>query len=1202
MATAALRLTGNVIFNQSGNGNARVQMEQIGFPAHVITSGRLDSARLPANPQIFGNLTPIANVTYDLGSATHRWRDLYLSGNTIVLGNTFIREGEDQSVQLGGSTTTVTAESFAGNGALLTHLDASQLTSGVVPNSRISGAYTGFTTLETSGDVTVGGNLYVLTGNVVEIQTETQITDQLIVTNAGTGPALIVDQTGSEDIADFKDDGNVVVRIHDGGAVSIGGDVAAPLGTLHVVGNVYASGVYSGNGALLTSLDASELTGGILPAARFGANVKIGTGAGETEAFSNIIAIGVGAGASSQGMGWFEGTYADDGGDAIAIGRNAGASMQGEGSVAIGLAAGFMEQGRPEDPAGDSYIGNAVAIGIYAGSSSQGSESIAIGSSAGNSNQGIHAVSIGSSAGRVYQRVRAVAVGHLAGSNNQGAEGVAVGYGAGQTSQNNAAVAVGGRAGQTLQGSNAVAIGLNAGQTSQNQWAVAIGEGAGASNQTIYSVAIGRFAAEIGGTAGFGQQVAIGHEAGRTSQNNYAIAIGRATGQDTQGSFAVAVGGLAGQTSQGSNAVAIGWRAGESNQASNSIVINATGATVNNTTANSCVIKPVRDVASVSRRVALYDSTSGEVSTNSANFVVDASNRVGIGNQAPARALHVGDSSDLITDTNAIRVESRGFAGLEILGDSTNATTGGEPGGAFVQLSQDGGIVASIIGMVQNAGGDGKGGSYTGTLTNSTLVGGQYSGGALHLGTSSTVRATISSGGNVGIGTTAPAYTLDVSGTARITSNLFFNNQVQNNMITLYGSTGLADTDVYGFGINSSTLRYNAGTGAIHRWFTNNVSTMHLGSTGTLSVRLGINTGFDGSAHPAGDHRIRNHAVTTAGGFVAANDGYTDVWGLRNGTSDNNAVFYAVSGNVPRHLLDKAGRVWARSELYAGVQRTDAGASTTYTTGDFRHIAYGGTGGAFTASTDGQTWIRGIRNATAGDEALFYADSGGLVRGKLDKNGSWWARNSYFAGRTRGSNNATDLFIAGNHGFFAYDTVSNTYSFMRARNTSDTVLVIDILVAGARKFSVSSAGAMNSVSGSLTGHSDMKLKQDISDAHSQWEDLKKFKWRRYRLKREVEEHGDDTAKHYLGVIAQEIQDTSPHLVDPMYKTDENHNNTDEIDFYTVNYGAIWMKSAACLKEAMLRIEALEAENAALKSQFEARLAALEASASASASA
>jgi hypothetical protein len=36
--------------------------------------------------QIVGDLIPSDNVTYDLGSSSNRWRDLYLSGNTIDLG------------------------------------------------------------------------------------------------------------------------------------------------------------------------------------------------------------------------------------------------------------------------------------------------------------------------------------------------------------------------------------------------------------------------------------------------------------------------------------------------------------------------------------------------------------------------------------------------------------------------------------------------------------------------------------------------------------------------------------------------------------------------------------------------------------------------------------------------------------------------------------------------------------------------------------------------------------------------------------------------------------------------------------------------------------------------------------------------------------------------------------------------------------
>jgi hypothetical protein len=36
------------------------------------------------------SIIPAANVTYDLGSASYQWRDLFLSGNTINLGGATI--------------------------------------------------------------------------------------------------------------------------------------------------------------------------------------------------------------------------------------------------------------------------------------------------------------------------------------------------------------------------------------------------------------------------------------------------------------------------------------------------------------------------------------------------------------------------------------------------------------------------------------------------------------------------------------------------------------------------------------------------------------------------------------------------------------------------------------------------------------------------------------------------------------------------------------------------------------------------------------------------------------------------------------------------------------------------------------------------------------------------------------------------------
>ncbi len=54
------------------------------------TSPTLTTATLSGNTNITGHFLPTANITYDLGSATNRFRDLYLAGTTIYLGTTKI--------------------------------------------------------------------------------------------------------------------------------------------------------------------------------------------------------------------------------------------------------------------------------------------------------------------------------------------------------------------------------------------------------------------------------------------------------------------------------------------------------------------------------------------------------------------------------------------------------------------------------------------------------------------------------------------------------------------------------------------------------------------------------------------------------------------------------------------------------------------------------------------------------------------------------------------------------------------------------------------------------------------------------------------------------------------------------------------------------------------------------------------------------
>jgi len=138
-----------------------------------------------------------------------------------------------------------------------------------------------------------------------------------------------------------------------------------------------------------------------------------------------------------------------------------------------------------------------------------------------------------------------------------------------------------------------------------------------------------------------------------------------------------------------------------------------------------------------------------------------------------------------------------------------------------------------------------------------------------------------------------------------------------------------------------------------------------------------------------------------------------------------------------------------------------------------------------------------------------------------------------------------------------------------------------------QKAGILSTGTFESRTSTYGGVSDIKLKQDIVDASSQWNDIKAFRFRKYRFK------DDPTAPLQLGLISQEAELVSPSLV---YETPD----TEEVDVTnedgitekkrqatgtttkSVKYSILYMKAVVALQEAMNRIEQLEADVAALK--------------------
>ena len=115
--------------------------------------------------------------------------------------------------------------------------------------------------------------------------------------------------------------------------------------------------------------------------------------------------------------------------------------------------------------------------------------------------------------------------------------------------------------------------------------------------------------------------------------------------------------------------------------------------------------------------------------------------------------------------------------------------------------------------------------------------------------------------------------------------------------------------------------------------------------------------------------------------------------------------------------------------------------------------------------------------------------------------------------------------------------------------------------------------------GTFIGSSDQRLKQDIVDSGSQWDDIKAVRVRKYRKKALVATEGDN-APVELGVIAQELEASNMSGSVKTYPKDED--NAEETK--GVKYSILYMKAVKALQEAMARIETLEAKVTALESK------------------
>jgi hypothetical protein len=159
-------------------------------------------------------------------------------------------------------------------------------------------------------------------------------------------------------------------------------------------------------------------------------------------------------------------------------------------------------------------------------------------------------------------------------------------------------------------------------------------------------------------------------------------------------------------------------------------------------------------------------------------------------------------------------------------------------------------------------------------------------------------------------------------------------------------------------------------------------------------------------------------------------------------------------------------------------------------------------------------------------------------------------------------------------------TANSTHRYFKANENGGAATSIQIV----------GNGDVQNANNSYTAISDERIKQNITDANSQWDDIKALKVKNFKLKYRVSVDGDDAPTH-IGVVAQDLESAGMNGLIQNLEPDPYQKDTlgIEEDVKSVKYSVLYMKAVKALQEAMTRIETLETEMTALK----ARVTALE---------
>jgi len=429
-------------------------------------------------------------------------------------------------------------------------------------------------------------------------------------------------------------------------------------------------------------------------------------------------------------------------------------------------------------------------------------------------------------------------------------------------------------------------------------------------------------------------------------------------------------------------------------------------------------------------------------------------------------------------------------------------------------------------------------------------------------------KARIDSSGRLGLGTSSPSYKLEVradSAGVPVGINMVDTNasgrsysiRSDAGQLRFRDVTGSADRVVLDssgrVGIGTDLPRSLLSLGAAPATSTATPATLDLG--GTYSSTAGANPKL----------RIFYDGSSTAGFGLSANQlDYISIAG-------NAHAFYVGTSQVMK--IDGSGRLLVGTSSYSGnatlvLENNSSGSS-------FGHLRIN-TNTSSPANGNALGLITFSDNTTSYSADIYAARDGGT-----------WSASSkptrlVFSTTADGASSPTERMRIRQNGFTSIRSVGvgAVISLLTSlsANSSDTLLdgfhsSTDIN-SGTASIRIRTNGNIENSNNSYGQLSDIKLKENIVDANSQWDDIKALQVRNFNFK-EGQTHTQ------IGLIAQEVELVSPGLVNEAPDRDEDGNDLGTVT-KSVSYSVLYMKAVKALQEAMERIETLEAEVAALK--------------------